>query len=724
MKNILFFISFYTYKIIMGSRLSTLKTFGIALAVSAGIHLGVPVGGYGIHKGINYLRNPPKKQEIMHEDIQKISELDKLRAEKQQYVKELHSALLRGEEIKLSEFFIRSESLDRQIKNAENGESGPSEREYKKEYDKLVMMASIEIGGTSGNELKALYDFVHVEAMKEYYYECDKFEDVPLNGCFNCVSSTELFSALMEDVLGRKDYQVLLFDDHLATYIDGKVIENTSHYWKKSRKKYDGCGLPLHRDIFIAAYLVANGVAPSELPKDLSDVYSSKKRKWKGCPKTGKDESGIGESGFPDPGVLSGLIVPKHRVPNPRYDSKRKKIDGIVKMAEAFLAAERLRKLHDPAEFVEVEMNERKMLINPIPIHEDADWIGFVGVSEYDSTYSDYSIYVPEEKRKCFMAVKTPLDATLETMASMGNMKFPKSTSFTSYDLYRKDYICEQFGQSITNKSLEELGEYTPYATFCPEYNDVLKERYLKEKDARILLILANMKNKNNFELFVQELDSKNKRIKQHAAYGIVNIDEEDGCDILKKHKIEKDVKQYVWLCRDDEELWKEIRSWGKGKRTDEHTFFYFAVLKGENINKDQYEFLKKAFHKVHYYSSKIEITRILYEYGDEQTANEYMKKIVGIVDVEGKIFVEQLCDFPPELMGDFLPMLDEDHISLSLAFALAVVQRGEYTEYMDELVPDLREYLYDNDKPKNLRVLSAYLLLKMGVNPVDPVEE
>ena len=104
----------------MGKRLNNLKRFGIALALSAGLHAGVPASGYGIHKGIEFLRSLPKKQQVMHEDIQK-SKADELRAEKEQYVRKLHSALLNGEDINLSSFLIKSEVLDMRIWGAENG---------------------------------------------------------------------------------------------------------------------------------------------------------------------------------------------------------------------------------------------------------------------------------------------------------------------------------------------------------------------------------------------------------------------------------------------------------------------------------------------------------------------------------------------------------------------------------------------------------------------------
>lgn len=697
-----------------------LKRFALPLVLSTALHLGA---GVGIGKLIERLKPPPVAEKVLHENIQKPQEpkkkpdLEKLKEERRLYVAELHESLMKGEEIKLSDFLIKSAVLDKNIELAEKEEFGPSEEFIKYEYSEIVKEAEKDVESEK-NKIGALHFFVHTQIFKGYFWESDGMDDVVDRGWYNCLSSTELFSALLEDVLGNKDYQLLLFDDHVATFLNGRKIENTEHEWKNTNTKYNRCGLRVHRDAFIGAYLVKNGITPEELPTHVSAAYSSKKR-WKGCPKKGKKivENRMGTSGFPSPGVKSGLSVPSYFIPNPYYDTK---VEDIVKIAKGLRAAYKLAYIDDEKEFVEVEVNGYKIKINPIPVPEDTDWGELLEKFKFYFSLSSLLPLLPEEEQCCFPMLAIPPMTIVNIIEGLSEMKY------TKFEQHTRENICRRYKNAIEFGTAQELDEYTAY-NFCKELNDSLKERYDDKERWQILRFgLADMRLPENFDLFLKELESDDEVIKQDAAVGMILSDKERGCSVLKElPKEEKEILhfQLIWGCKDIDMTWKYITDWLAGKKEAEgilHNTLYtsLGVIKGAEITDEQYEFLKKNIDRFPS-ESKFEIARIAYKREDKEFAIKSVEKTVEKIlnnDEHDKI---GSCCLPKEFVPLMTPLLEDPNFRISVARQV-LCSGAEYKKYIPELTEALRDTVYDIDMPEYTRIIAAYFLLKAGVDPLE----
>jgi len=691
-----------------------LKRFALPLVLSTALHIGA---GVGIGKIIEYLKPPPVAEKVLHENIQKPPEmkkkpdLEKLKGERHQYVSELHESLMKGEEIKLSDFLIKSGTLDRDIELAEKGEFGISEEARKAVYRKIVADANDAVYYEE-DKISALHQFVHTEVAKGYFYASGDITNVLDRGWYNCLSSTQLYSALLEDSLGIKDYQILLFDDHVATSYKGRKIENVEHEWEKTNKRYNGCGLPVHKDAFIAAYLVRNGVQPEELPPYLSEIYLAEKKNWKGCPKKGKKivANLLNDSGFPMPGVKSGLSVPSYFMPNPHYKTTT---EDIVKMAKGIYAANRYTHRHDEKEFVEVDVNGNKMMINPILIPEETDWGDLLERYKFYFSLASLTPFLSKEESCTYPILAIPPSTPIEIIDGF------LALDDSRFEAHSEENICDRYKKIIETGTTEELKEYLAY-NFCKDINYLLKEKYLDKKDWYILRFgLADLMISENFDFFLTELTSKNKKIKAEAAVGMILSDREEACKILSELPEEerKPIEfQIVWGCDDVETAWEYIMQWPEGSKPKNNVMLFSSLqlIKGKEITQEQYDFLIKI-KDIPGFEYGSEIARIAYERGDKKLAEEYLQKIVDRI-LNGEDLTIACC-LPIELIPLLVPLLEKPEHATNMA--RHIICSGKEEEFAEELTDSLRRIVRDTSRYEYDRVLAAYFLLKMGVNPL-----
>ena len=692
-----------------------LKRFALPLVLSTALHLGA---GFGISKIVQQMRQPkPVRQQVLHEEIKpepapkKKPDLNKLLKEREQYVSEIHSALMRGEEVKLSDFLIKSAVLDRNIEMAEKGEFGPTEEHIRQKYDALVAKVKEEAELYS-DKPSTIHYFLHTKILKGYFYASDSIIDILERGWYNCLSSTQLYSALLEDVAGIKNYKIMLYDDHLATFLKGRKIENVEHLWKKTNKRYNGCGFPVHRDAFIAAYLVKNGIEPGELPADISRIYSIKKR-WKGCPKKGKKivENIVAESGFPDPGVKSGISVPSYFMENPYYLANT---EDIVKLAEGLYAAYEFAHLHEEDRFTEVEVNGNKMLINAIIIPEKVDWGQLLELFKSYFAFHSMMKFFP----LCYECCGSLHTIAPEIIPEIID-EIPELAE--KFREYQTDEICNRYSNAIEWGNMAEVDSYTDFH-FCTEVDEPLKDRYRQEKDKNILRHgLGKMEIADNFDFFLNELDVlDDSEMKEAAVAGMMYSDTEKACNLLDELSEErkKPIQYQIMLgCWSDEIAWRYVYEWNEGKRKfDAQTYVAFEIIEGKNITETEYEFLKTTYVKAPP-PLKFQIARIVYEYGDKETGLKYIDEAVDTV-VRSDMYDQAICLFPREFAERLVPLLDkEDH---EISIAEGIMCHGEEGKYMEDIVRALRRVVNNENKHIITRIHAAFILLRLGVEPLE----
>ncbi|MFA4967110.1 MAG: hypothetical protein WC624_02700 [Candidatus Margulisiibacteriota bacterium] len=312
------------------------------LALSALLH-GVGVGSAGRLAKERYplpstqqsmdLNPPePERENMPQVEPRPISEIEKHRllqgllAEKQSFIGQLLKDLRRGQRaISMSDFMIKSQVIDRNIKSLEAGSSDLiSEAPLQDKFRSKLAVAKREIDKFEGREdrLDALRHYAHRRVFRGYLKGSSEIIDVIQKGIYNCTSSTEFLTALEDSLNGANDYGPILLDPpkdptkgksgHMLSWFNDGThlwqIENTDG--GVPRRKFEA-GLRVPKDIFIAAYLVRNGVKVSELPNRLARLYSR----------------GINANGFPVAGESTDLPDPSDDFkPNPHFQPEIKEI--------------------------------------------------------------------------------------------------------------------------------------------------------------------------------------------------------------------------------------------------------------------------------------------------------------------------------------------------------------------------------------------------------------
>lgn len=678
--------------------------------------------------GPELLRSRPEKpritQQVAHEGIQDIKKSNKpdvnlLKEERKKYLTELLYSLRKGVKIKLSDFLIKSQVLDKNIELAEAGEFGLGEGFVRREYLRLMRRAKYYVKDRE-DKIKELHRFLHTKVFEGYFWDSGSILDVLGRGWYNCLSSTETFSALLEDVLGIEDYRVVLFDDHIASFVKGKAIENTDHAWKTAKEKYKGCGLIVPREIFIAAYLVKHGISHEELPSNLLALYETKKV-WKGCSlkKKGLISDNLKEDGFPNPDVGSGLTLPPYFVPNPNFELEEEK---IVEMAKGVFAAYQMSHITDERRFLKTKIDGKQMLVKPITIPGDVDWGEVLERFVWYFGFSDLTPFLTEEVKCCipFFSIKPEaIPDIIEGLPAKEKAKF---------EHYTRESICGRYKEVVEGGTIEQLKKYLSYS-FCTGLSEPLKRRYAKERDEDILWFgLGSMGLPENFDFLLNEFKSGNERIKHSAAWALILSDVERACKVMKtlpKDERKPSSKPFGWACRDVELAWKTIHEFKNKRIVDEKDNSLELALEfigGSGLSPQQYETLKDIAKDIPLYS-RLDFARILYEYGDKETADRYVEETVDIFINSDDTAAIWLCNFPKEATNLMVPLLKKKPV-FAMEIAKGLICHGNHRDYISEIVGPLRDFVVDNELDLSVRVEAAFILLQLGVDSVEETQQ
>ncbi|NYZ74419.1 hypothetical protein H0O00_04715 [Candidatus Micrarchaeota archaeon] len=712
------------------------KRLAAAVVLSIALHGGL---GAGIATRTRFSEKPGTRmaKKVQHEPLIKnnAGEAEALKKERREYVVGLLSALRKGDDIRLSQFLIKSQVLDRNIAMAEEGQSGVSLEDMQGHYLKLVETANARLVNGSKDQLQALYDFVQDKAFTGYFWGSSSVLDIIDSGWHNCLSSAQFLSALMEDVLGRKDYRVLLFDDHVALLAGGKRFEVQADNWAGANLAYDGCGLVAPRDIFIAGYLVKNGVDPARFPRNLASLYNVTISR-KGCPESGKDIGDIELSGessgvkLPSPGVKSGLSVPSYFVPNPRHKSNAKQ---IVDTARVLFAAYKVSHM-ESGEIASIAQGGSAQGVSlgftPLELPADANWGEVIERYKADLA-SDILFRFTRPKRIIDCNIRHGI--SLKTISEMINVLPPAAMRKNSY--YTKGSICKRYGEVARNGTSEELAGYTPFS-FCHELNSVLKARYMAERDSFIVTFgMGTMALPENFDFFADEL--KSGRIEyNHIAFPMALSNMEKSCDMVAGLKTITAIPYSLNLkCGRPDLAWKSIQK-SLSEPSHSPSAWQLSLLDASIITKEQYSVLKSIRNDDDPKIS-LQLGRIIYDYGEKEDALGRVRETVQtILAAAEKSRYLDLCGYPKEFYPILEPLMAVNpYVTVTIAQGLinsgmvkpvgeAGLAAQEATAVgnrisIRKLRDALHDIVYDEEVDFERRVDAAFLLLRLNIDPL-----
>ncbi|MFH1347862.1 MAG: hypothetical protein ABIH22_04145 [Candidatus Margulisiibacteriota bacterium] len=249
--------------------------------------------------------------------------LERFKAQKQAFIRQLLQDLHQGKRsMSMSNFMIKSEVLDRNIKSLETA-SGDiiDEKKIHNRYDAIMKQAKKWTGKLERTEKKIdeLHHFSHYRLFRGYLKGSSGILNVLENGIYNCISSTKFVAALENDIVGSNNYGIIILDPpkdpskgksgHTLSWLRDAdklwQIENTNGGPPRRIPLEKGLRTP--KEIFIAAYLVNNGIKVDQLPKKLARLY----------------KRGVGIEGLPVAGISTDLPAPPdYLIPNPYFGVK------------------------------------------------------------------------------------------------------------------------------------------------------------------------------------------------------------------------------------------------------------------------------------------------------------------------------------------------------------------------------------------------------------------
>ena len=255
------------------------------------------------------------------------SKLEQLQGEKKALIKKLTGELRTGQiSISLDEFLLKSQILDQQIRVLkENPQASEAELQSATVFQQVFNNVAAQANGwvsskkTERAKIANLHFFAHYKMFRAYLRDSTALTTVLSDGIFNCSSSTAFVTALQAKLVGAKDFGVVLLDPpkdpkkgkdgHMRSWYQDQhglwQIENTDGGPPRIIPFTKGLRTP--SNIFVAAYLVRNGVKVAALPDRLAKLYSL----------------GVGKGGFPVAGVSTDLPKPPNElVPNPYFGVK------------------------------------------------------------------------------------------------------------------------------------------------------------------------------------------------------------------------------------------------------------------------------------------------------------------------------------------------------------------------------------------------------------------
>ena len=669
-----------------------MKKFGLvhALGISLALHIGIA-----------YPSAPVREKRIIAKPALEVPDELKgkltaqtLEIERKEHIRKTLADLKAGKHIKLSEFILKGEVLEMNIERAREGNELIHIEDIKREYEVFTKRARNFVEGRE-DPVKALHEFFHTEVLREYDYPNWSMIGAFTKGEYHCISAGLLFASVGEDF--GIECKPVIIQGHLMCNVNGFDIDNTVHRWEDAKKPRGKCGALGPRDLFIAAYLVGNGVAIEELPKHLQQKYQ--REVLPEC--VGESEEGVvldSKEKFKFPVRINEYVSGRQGTPpfyNPDY--KKDNPESIVRMGRGLLAAYGLSHIG------EQNTESGRYGVNVIDIPANVNWgrlmeLGFGYSSALLMKY-------PERMLKCF-----PADRIIpETLPFLAELAGDKDNT--------KEEICRDYKRAIEIGSIQTVKDNATFARICSGVKKPLMDLYYRTEDKRILSALARLMLKENYPFFLGEFRKElGKEIRHEGTVlGLILSDQEKGCAELKKLPEEEKnwFREHLIVgCRSVEDAWAEIYRKGMER------IRAVQIVDGPNMTKEQSDFLQKKCPEEEA-PVKIMYGRLLYEAGYVHEAKSCFGS--GVDDYSENRYgpVMLACDLPKELIGLLEPLYEKPEFAIMLAEGF-MSSDLKLDEYPPAVLQNLKGVVHDENTKLEDRVNAAFLLLKLGIDPLN----
>lgn len=712
----------------------------VPLAISATLHTGA-IAGPNIYKWFQNLEKTPIAQTApLQEDIvrtQRPKGPNPFLTERETYVSELLFLLKNGKEISLSQFFIKSELIDKNIRAFDAGDKPSSEKYYHGQYQMLVDGAKEYVKGKKF-KLKHLHKFFHTTFTRGYDPVQGSIVDMLDSTQGNCNASTQLFSALIEDVLGIKNQKFLVYNDHIASMVGKRKIENTLHRWDSAYQPYDGCGAKLPKGVMVAAYLLANGVEVADLPRSIQKIYM---REWtwpKHCNMSPGRSGPGGRSGarkiYPLVNIPSGLDVPDGPVPNKEYIG----LETELSLKEVVTYAQIIRATY--AFHLDENNTPEKNTIAFEPYSLNGiDWKKMMKHMKELTLQNVLYQYYPREYRA---------RNKLESITSSQVLSLVNSLpEYAGEDL--KEKLCSEYSLFVRNSLPKQILLDFPYP-FCTQEKEWVKYRYsigdfahlssdpeiaksltrgiFPTVESAVLVHLFEYLTPKDFQFFQTEFTKANTDThRKYAAYGMILSDWKAGCDFISSYSNSLGVlKPNIICCRNSEAIWENALDTSDPESRG-LTFLRGAYLSEEEI--DSLVAVSQEHCKNRSVTAVLKLSRIMSEYADSLPASSLRKVEFARYASDLVRFVVTNMSDGDKLNGSFVesspkhasllrPTLKGDIAVFNILSMLAPVINPK--EIPEETINAFKCLLKDPDETPHGRIHVAMLLLDLGIDPLD----
>lgn len=307
----------------------------LATTLSCAMHLGVAqLGGLDLVGGLRrqffgQTTVGPRVEVDNTEQIRQ-AKLAALKNEKQIFLEGLFLSLSTGKPIKMSDFFIKRDTLERNLDSLQKGGGLVDEAQEHEKLNEVIALIDKANGGLTDRD--QVVDRLHRTLFTSYFkaYALSSVDLIELlhTSYFKCDTATQLKTVLMERKVRPENFGVVLLDPPagrtdghvLSWYRSGGLweIENTSGA-RPYRAPFTK-GLRVPSTIFVVAYLLVNGYKLEQLPHNYAEYY----------------KHGIGGGGLPIAGVSHDNPPPPEFMLNEHYFEG---LSGIVGKAKLTITA-------------------------------------------------------------------------------------------------------------------------------------------------------------------------------------------------------------------------------------------------------------------------------------------------------------------------------------------------------------------------------------------------
>ncbi|NYZ74418.1 hypothetical protein H0O00_04710, partial [Candidatus Micrarchaeota archaeon] len=395
--------------------------------------------------------------------------------------------------------------------------------------------------------------------------------------------------------------------------------------------------------------------------------------------------------------------VPDEFISNP--DNKPSARE-VAEMGRGLLTAYFKSNPKDPAGYAELNPKDQNTQVKLVLIPSDADWATLL-----ETFIEDFGIsaIIPWNSVNvcCEPTQSIPPRTIPDLIVESSNHKF---------NYYRPASICARYKKAVESGSEDELLKYSNF-NFCPEVEQALKDRYARTHNIReIGYGLGLPGRKENFDFLLNQLGTPDSDTRNALLMDLLATDRERACQVMHAMPQGKDdAVDYAltYGCLDQESALRNAKHFlGQSSEVGPPSEA-MKVINGASLTAADYEWLKSTVSRLPLMVWP-QLARISHEHGDAGFAKEVMRKVV---EATGKGAYFELCGLQKDFNSVLVPLLSDPNYTDIVAQTM--VCNGGYESYQPEITVSLRKRVADMKGDTRTRILSAFILLRLGIDPL-----